>query len=297
MKIVVENNFQKRLDQYLATTLEESRNKIQQLIKEQKVVVNGKVASASYRVQEGDEIEVDATLSQEITVEKENIPIDVVYEDDDLLIVNKKSGMVVHPAPGNYHGTLVNALLYRFSLSNKDPLRPGIVHRIDKDTSGLMLVAKNDKAHDLLANMIQNKEVERTYLALVDGIIPHATGTIDAPIGRDPSNREKMKVTDENSKRAVTHFRVIKRYPNVNQTLIECKLETGRTHQIRVHMAYIGYPIYNDPVYGKRKNTTDFGQFLHSKSIRLKHPITHQEIFLEVDPPKEFKTYLEQIEE
>ena len=297
MKIVVENNLQKRLDQYLATMLEESRNKIQQLIKEQKVVVNGKVASASYRVQEGDEIEVDATLSQEITVEKENIPIDVVYEDDDLLIVNKKSGMVVHPAPGNYHGTLVNALLYRFSLSNKDPLRPGIVHRIDKDTSGLMLVAKNDKAHDLLANMIQNKEVERTYLALVDGIIPHATGTIDAPIGRDPSNREKMKVTDENSKKAVTHFRVIKRYPNVNQTLIECKLETGRTHQIRVHMAYIGYPIYNDPVYGKRKNTTDFGQFLHSKSIRLKHPITHQEIFLEVDPPKEFKTYLEQIEE
>ena len=297
MKIVVENNLQKRLDQYLAMTLEESRNKIQQLIKEQKVVVNGKVASASYRVQEGDEIEVDATLSQEITVEKENIPIDVVYQDDDLLIVNKKSGMVVHPAPGNYHGTLVNALLYRFSLSNKDPLRPGIVHRIDKDTSGLMLVAKNDKAHDLLANMIQNKEVERTYLALVDGIIPHATGTIDAPIGRDPSNREKMKVTDENSKRAVTHFRVIKRYPNVNQTLIECKLETGRTHQIRVHMAYIGYPIYNDPVYGKRKNTTDFGQFLHSKSIRLKHPITHQEIFLEVDPPKEFKTYLEQIEE
>ncbi len=294
-KVVEEANV--RIDQYLAKELDMSRSKIATAIKEGKVKVNDKEIKSSYLVQVGDKITTCEDLNQEMTIEKENIPIDVVYEDDDLLIINKKSGMVVHPAPGNYHGTLVNALLYRFSLSNKDPLRPGIVHRLDKDTSGVMLVAKNDKAHELLANMIKNKEVERLYLALVDGIIPHSTGTIDAPIGRDPNNREKMKVTDENSKKAITHFRVLKRYPNVNKTLIECKLETGRTHQIRVHLSYIGYPVYNDPMYGNKKNTSEFGQFLHSKSIRFCHPITKKEIFYEVDPPKEFMDYLKEIEE
>ena len=173
-------------------------------------------------------------------------------------------------------------------------MRPGIVHRIDKDTSGLMVVAKDDKTHELLSEMIKEKLVERIYVALVDGVIMHDTGTIDAPIGRDPNNREKMIVTDINSKDAITHFRVLKRFSS--QTLIECKLETGRTHQIRVHMNYIGYPIFNDPVYGKRKNTTSFGQFLHSKSIRFIHPITKEEIYIECEVPEEFSNYLKTVE-
>lgn len=283
-----------RLDQYLSNKLDISRSKVQKLIKEEKVLVNGKVASSNYLVDETDEINVDDDLNYEIKVEGENIPLDVVYEDEYLLVVNKKSGMVVHPAPGNYTGTLVNALLYRFNLGHSDNyLRPGIVHRIDKDTSGLLVVAKDDKTHEILSNMIKEKKVERIYIALVHGVINHDTGTIDAPIGRDAVNRQKMAVTDVNSKDAVTHFRVLKRYSK--NTLIECKLETGRTHQIRVHMEYIGYPIVNDPVYGKNKNTTAFGQLLHSKSIRFIHPITKKELFFECDLPQEFKEYLEKL--
>lgn len=291
---VMKNNI--RIDQYLVSELDISRSKIQKLIKQDKILVNDKPVNSSYSVRIGDHIFVDDDLDFTISVEKENIPINVVYEDDYLLIVNKVSGMVVHPAPGNYTGTLVNALLYRFSLSNQDSIRPGIVHRIDKDTSGLLVVAKDDKTHELLSEMIKEKKVERTYIALVDGIIPHETGTIDAPIGRDTLDRQKMKVTDINSKNAITHFRVLKRYIKNNQTLIECKLETGRTHQIRVHMAYIGYPIYNDPVYGKRKQTTDFGQFLHSKKISFCHPITNELIEKEVGLPKEFQDYLDEID-
>lgn len=285
-----------RIDQYLTVELDISRSKIQKLIKQGKILVNNKKVSNSYLIKIGDFIFIDDELDFTITVEKENIPLDIVYEDDYLLIVNKESGMVVHPAPGNYHGTLVNALLYKFSLSNQDTIRPGIVHRIDKDTSGLLVVAKDDKTHELLSSMIKEKQVERIYYALVDGIIPHETGTIDAPIGRDSENRQKMKVTDINSKNAITHFKVLKRFPKANQTLIECKLETGRTHQIRVHMAYIGYPIYNDPVYGKRKKTTDFGQFLHSKKISFIHPILKKQLEKEVVLPKEFTKYLEEID-
>lgn len=285
-----------RIDQYLTLELDISRSKIQKLIKQGKIWVNNKKVSNSYLIKTGDLIFVDDELDFTITVKKENIPLDIVYEDDYLLIVNKKSGMVVHPAPGNYHGTLVNALLYKFSLSNQDTIRPGIVHRIDKDTSGLLVVAKDDKTHELLSNMIKEKQVERVYYALVDGIIPHETGTIDAPIGRDTENRQKMKVTDINSKGAITHFKVLKRFQKTNQTLIECKLETGRTHQIRVHMAYIGYPIYNDPVYGKRKVTTDFGQFLHSQKISFYHPISKKLLEKEVPLPKEFTKYLREID-
>ena len=283
-----------RLDVYLSNELDLSRSKVQALIKEDKILVNDKKVNSSYKTKEGDKIEVLSDLDFSIDIESEDIPLDIRYEDDYLIVVNKPSGMVVHPAPGNYHHTLVNALLNKFQLSNLDHTRPGIVHRIDKDTSGLMVVAKDDKTHDLLATMIKNKEVERIYIALVDGVIMHETGTIDAPIGRDMNNREKMMVTDINSKDAITHFRVIKRYKD--QTLIECKLETGRTHQIRVHMAYIGYPIYNDPIYGKRKKTTEFGQFLHSKSIRFIHPITKEEIYIESDIPKEFEDYLKTVE-
>lgn len=283
-----------RLDLYLANLLNVSRSRAQKLIKDGCVFVNGVVKESNYLVDDNDKIDVNGDLSYEIKVEPENIPLDIVYEDQYLLVVNKKSGMVVHPAPGNYNQTLVNALLYKFSLSKgENKFRPGIVHRIDKDTSGLMLVAKDDKTHELLSKMIKEKKVERKYLALVSRVIKHDTGTIDAPIGRDIVNRQKMSVTDINSKEAVTHFRVLKRY--ANNTLIECKLDTGRTHQIRVHLAYIGYPIVNDPLYGKNKNTTSFGQFLHSKSIKFSHPITKEELYFESDIPYEFKEYLDKL--
>jgi len=293
MEIVAkENNI--RLDQYLTSELDISRSKIQKLIKEDRIFVNDRSVNASHMIHENDLIIIDDDLSFDIHIEPEDIDVDIVYEDDYLLIVNKKSGMVVHPAPGNYTGTLVNALMGRFRLSNKDNVRPGIVHRIDKDTSGLLVVAKNDCVHDKLSEMIKNKEIERIYIALVDGVINHETGTIDAPIGRDINNRQKMMVTDLNGKDAITHFRVLKRYSN--KTLIECKLETGRTHQIRVHMNYILHPIVNDPVYGKSKKTTSFGQMLHSKSIRFIHPVTKKEIYIESNLPEEFASCLEQLE-
>jgi len=291
-KITTENV---RIDQYLATELDVSRSKIQKLIKEEKILINDNKTSNNYILKATDNIKIIGELDRVIDIKPENIPLDIVYEDDDLLIVNKKSGMVVHPAAGNFEKTLVNALLYRFNLSSgTSSIRPGIVHRIDKDTSGLLVVAKNDWAHEKLSEMIKNKEIERIYIALVDGNIPHETGTVDAPIGRDIDNRQRMMVTDINAKDAITHFKVLKRYNN--QTLIKCKLETGRTHQIRVHMKYIGYPIYNDPVYGKRKETTSFGQFLHSTSIRFKHPRTNKEIYYEAPLPKEFQEYLDNIE-
>ena len=292
--IIVEEETQTRIDSYLATKLDISRSKIQKLIKEGKVLVNDKMISANYLVKLNDQIQVNDELNYEISVEPENIPLDIVYEDDDLLVINKASGMVVHPAPGHYTNTLVNALLYRFNITSGDKMRPGIVHRLDKDTSGLMLVAKNEETHEKLSKMIGNKEVERRYLAITTGVIKTDTGTIDAPIGRDQRNRLKMQVTDVNAKEAITHFKVLKRYKA--NTLIECILETGRTHQIRVHLAYINYPIVNDPLYGKEKNCTEFGQMLHSKSIRFNHPRTNKELYFEVEPPKEFKEKLEELE-
>lgn len=290
--IKVETENEKRIDSYLAEELNISRSKIQKLVKQGLILVNEKVVSNNYVVKLGDSIVVNDDLNYDISVEAEDIPIDVVYEDDYLLVINKASGMVVHPAPGHYTGTLVNALLYRFQLSQKDKMRPGIVHRLDKDTSGLMLVAKNDEVHDALSRMIANKEVERHYLAIVDGVIKHDTGTIDAPIGRDANNRQKMAVTDVHGKEAITHFRVLETFSN--HSLVECILETGRTHQIRVHMAYIGHPVSNDPMYGYGKST-EFGQMLHSKSIRFIHPVTKEELFFEVEPPKEFLEFLEKL--
>ena len=281
--VVEESNI--RLDSYLAKVLDISRSKVQKLIKQEKILVNEKIENSSYLVNMGDLIVVNDELDFDIHIKPSNIPIDIVYENEDLLIINKESGMVVHPAPGNYENTLVNALLGKFELSS-DLLRPGIVHRLDKDTSGLMIVAKNDWAHEKLANMIKNKEVKRTYLALVTGVIPHETGTIDAPIGRDDREREKMKVTDVNSKDAITHFKVLKRYKK--HTLIECNLETGRTHQIRVHLSYIGYPIVNDYVYGKELIDKDFGQLLHSKKIEFNNPRDNKHIEFTVDAPDRF---------
>ena len=284
-KIVVNDEFDIRLDSYLASKLDISRSKIQKLIKDEKILVNGKSVSASYKVMENDVVEVNDSLDFSIDIKGEDIPLDIVYENDDLLVINKPSGMVVHPAPGNYTGTLVNALVGKFNLSNNE-LRPGIVHRLDKDTSGLMLVAKNDWAHEKLSEMIKNRDVKRTYLALVEGVINHETGTIDAPIGRSLDNREKMMVTEINSKDSITHFKVLKRFSKY--TLIECQLETGRTHQIRVHMAYIGHPVVNDSVYGKRVNNNDFGQLLHSRKISFNNPRDGESLTFEVDAPQEF---------
>ena len=291
--IKVEDNINTRLDSYLAEKLDLSRSKVQKLIKEDLVTVNGKNVNGSYQVKLNDEIEVNDDLNYEMNVEPENIEIDIVYEDEDLLVINKASGMVVHPAPGHYSGTLVNALLYKFNLTSGEKTRPGIVHRLDKDTSGLMLVAKNEWTHEKLSDMIGSKEVERHYLAIVNGLIKHDTGTIDAPIGRDLNNRQQMAVTDVNSKDAITHFKVLKQYKE--NTLLECILETGRTHQIRVHLAYIGYPVNNDPTYCKKK-ATDFGQMLHSKSIKFNHPRTGKELYFEVEPPREFKEKLEELD-
>ncbi len=289
--VVEEENI--RLDQYISNNLDISRSKIQKLLKQDKINVNGKIEKSSYLVKIGDEITIDSELDFTIKIEAKNIPLDIVYEDDYLMIINKKSGMVVHPAPGHYTDTLVNALLYHFNIKETTNIRVGIVHRLDKDTSGLMIVAKNDEMLEKLSNMIKEKEVKRHYLALVEGVISHDSGTIDAPIGRDMNTREKMMVTDINSKEAITHFKVLERYKE--NTLVECILETGRTHQIRVHMAYINHPIVNDPIYNKKK-ATEFGQMLHSKSIEFIHPITEEKIYFEVEPPKEFLDVLQSIE-
>lgn len=281
-----------RIDLFLAREIEYSRSKLSKLIKEGKVLVNGKVISSSFKVKEGDIVWLDDVQDEEIDVTPEEMDLDIVYEDEYLAVINKKSGIVVHPAVGNYSHTLVNGLMHHFNnISKEGTIRPGIVHRLDKDTSGLMMVAKNDLVHDKLSNMIKEKQVERKYLALVWGTIKHEKGTIDAPIGRDLNNRQKYTVTDINSKDSVTHFKVLERFKDV--TLIECKLDTGRTHQIRVHMEYIGHPIVNDPVYGKRKIINDFGQMLHSRSIKFVHPVTNEELFFEVDPPGEFNQILE----
>lgn len=287
------NNIGKRIDKYLCDNTEYTRSKIQKMIESGNILVNGIKVKDSYKLKENDNIEI-TELIEETDIVPENIPLDIYYEDDDLIVVNKPSGMVVHPAPGNYTGTLVNALLYHTkNLSTINTLvRPGIVHRIDADTSGLLLVAKNDKAHNILAEAIQKKEVTREYIALVEGIISEDTATIDAPIGRDTNNRKKMCVTSENSKDAITHLKVIERLNNA--TLIRCKLETGRTHQIRVHLNYIGHSIVNDPVYGKKKLIDeDFGQMLHAEKIGFVHPTTKEYMEFTSPVPDRFNEILE----
>lgn len=295
IKLVVDNLEEEiRIDKYLSENeeLDFTRSKIQKLIDEGNILVNNKIVKNSYKLQSNDEITID-DKEQALEIKAEDIPVDIIYEDDDVIVVNKKSGMVVHPAPGNYSGTLVNALMHKSSSLSKvnGKFRPGIVHRIDKDTSGLLIVAKNDRAHAILSEELKNKNVKRKYIALVDGIINHDTGSIDAPIGRDANDRKKMCVTSINSKNAVTHFRVLDRYKNT--TLIECSLDTGRTHQIRVHMKYINHPVVNDPVYGKNTHG-NFGQMLHAKEIEFIHPTTKKLMHFECDVPEEFKQILEQ---
>ncbi len=272
-----------RLDQYVMNLTGFSRTKVQKMIKGNTILVNGKPSKNSYQVEVGDKIEVQSFTEEEMSHEAENIPLDIVYEDDDLLVVNKPNGMVVHPAVGNPHGTLVNALLYHSkNLSDiNGNFRPGIVHRIDADTTGLLVVAKNNETHIALAEQLKNKTTHRKYIALCWGVIEEDSGDIIAPIGRDLKDRKKMAVTDKNSKDAVTHFRVLERYKNA--TKVELELETGRTHQIRVHMNYIGHPIINDKVYGNRKLFDETGQCLHAKTLGFIHPRTKQ--YMEFDSP------------
>lgn len=294
MKIIV-NEANERLDKYLAANTDYSRVMISKMIDAEYIKVNDKLEKASYKVRENDYIEILDGFKEETDITPTKMDINIVYEDEHIIIVNKPSGLVVHPGSGNYDNTLVNGLMYYTnSLSDVNgEERPGIVHRIDKDTSGLLMVAKTNEAHQILTEYFKNKDVKREYLALITGVFPHETATIDAPIGRDPKDRKKMTVTADNSKEAVTHLKVIKRYRE--HTLVSLKLETGRTHQIRVHMKYIGYPVFNDPVYTNKK-TTEFGQFLHSHKMEFDHPITKEHMSFECPMPTEMQEFINSLE-
>ncbi|WP_415425646.1 RluA family pseudouridine synthase [Staphylococcus borealis] len=271
-----------------------SRSQIQDWIKEDLVTVNDKVIKSNYKVKLNDSIIVTEKEVVEADIQPENLNLDIYYEDEDVAIVYKPKGMVVHPSPGHYSGTLVNGLMYQIKdLSGiNGEIRPGIVHRIDKDTSGLLMVAKNDIAHRGLVEQLMDKSVKRKYTALVHGNIPHDYGTIDAPIGRNEKDRQSMDVV-ENGKEAVTHFNVLEHFKDY--TLIECQLETGRTHQIRVHMKYIGFPLVGDPKYGPRKTLDIGGQALHAGVIGFEHPVKHEYIERQAELPEAFETLLEDI--
>ena len=282
-----------RLDNYLTNVLSESRSQVSKIIKEGNVLVNNKNTKAGYILKKGDIIEVNHQKEDDSII-PEKMDLDIVYEDDDVIVVNKANGVVVHPAPGNYHGTLVNGLLYHTKLSDLNgEVRPGIVHRIDAYTTGLLMIAKNNKAHEFLAKELSSKKAFRKYVALVWGNIKNDSGTIDAPIGRSLTDRKKMAVM-ANGKEAITHFKVLKRLGEV--TLIELRLETGRTHQIRVHMDYIGYPIVNDPVYGNRKLIDDTGQCLHAKTLGFVHPKTLEYMQFDSELPECFVNILNKFE-
>lgn len=299
-KIVVDESCSnKRLDKFLSAYFNElSRSHIARLIDDENCFINGKIAKSSYKLKTGDVIEINIPEAKELEISKEDIPLDIVYEDGDILIINKPQGMVVHPANGHYEHTLVNAILHHcHDLSGiNGVMRPGIVHRIDKDTSGLICVAKNDKAHLSLAEQLKDHTMARTYVALVKGVIPENTGEINLPIGRDPNNRQKMAVTRSNSKEAITYFKVLQRFSD--HTLVECHLKTGRTHQIRVHLSYIGYPVEGDPLYSGRKYDTLYknGQLLVAVGLKLIHPSTNKEMEFKIDLPDYFKEVISHLE-
>jgi 23S rRNA pseudouridine1911/1915/1917 synthase len=298
VEIYVGEEDNERLDTYIADELDEiSRTYIQKLIKENLVLVNGKTMKARYLVKEGDYIRIELPQPKKLEINAENIPIDIVYEDEDVVIVNKSQGMVVHPAPGNYNGTLVNALLYHIdSLSSINGIiRPGIVHRLDKDTSGLLIIAKNDVSHKILSEELKERKIKRVYIALAHGIIKNDEGTVNAPIGRHSVDRKKMTVTDKNSKEAITHYKVLKRFNNY--TFVELSLETGRTHQIRVHLAHINHPIVGDPVYSKGKNEFNLNtQLLHAKKLGFIHPTKKEYMEFQADSPENFKKVMNILE-
>ncbi len=275
-----------RIDKCVSALIDSlSRSFIQRMIKEERVLVNGKAVKGSYPVKEGDEISFELPESVEPDIEPENIPLDILYEDKDVIVVNKPKGMVVHPAAGHYSGTLVNALMYHCGaeLSGiNGVMRPGIVHRIDRDTTGSIIVCKNDKAHNCIAEQLKEHSIHRKYHAICFGVLKEDEGVIDKPIGRHPTDRKKMAVNERNGKRAVTHYRVLQRFNGY--TYIECSLETGRTHQIRVHMASLGHPLLGDEVYSNRKSPYKLtGQTLHAKILGFVHPATND--YVEVDAP------------
>ena len=297
MTVKVDNGG-KRLDAYLAEALENlTRSRIQKLIAEGCITVNGGNVRSNYKLRCGDEIDIQIPEARETQIVAEEIPLDIVYEDDSMLVVNKPQGMVVHPAAGNYQGTLVNALMAhcgdKLSGINGE-IRPGILHRIDKDTSGLLMVAKNDRAHLGLSQQIKEHSLTREYLALVHGRIKENSGTIDAPIGRDEKDRKKMTITEKNSKNAVTHFFVLERFDKY--TYVRCRLETGRTHQIRVHMSKNGHSIVGDPVYGVKKEEFKLqGQLLHAHMIGFIHPVSGEYMEFSRELPEYFEDVLEKL--
>ena len=297
---IVEKEYEgNRIDSYLAKKDEElSRVTIQRLIKEEKILVNGKKIKASYKVQENDKVTLEKEEPKEVELKAQNIPIEILYEDSDIIVVNKPKGLVVHPGNGNPDGTLVNSLMNicKDSLSGiGGEIRPGIVHRLDKDTSGVIVVAKNDKAHINLSEQIKYHEVEKTYIALVRGIVKENEATINMPIGRNKNDRKKMAV-EKDGKVAITNFKVLERFPRNNCTLLEVKIETGRTHQIRVHLAHIGYPVIGDTTYSNGKNKWGVvGQCLHAKRLKFKHPTTGKEMTIEAELPDYFKEILRQL--
>lgn len=291
---VTEGDQGKRVDLFLSSSAEEfSRSQIQKAIDDEQVTVNGQLVKRNYRLKAGDIITFLEVEPEEINTLPENIPLDILFEDSDVIVVNKPQGMVVHPAPGNLTGTLVNALLYHCKdLSGiNGKLRPGIVHRIDKDTSGILVAAKNDFSHRALAEQLKDHEMSRGYIALVHGSLEHNAGTIDAPIGRSPEDRKKMAVSFEHSRNAVTQFDVLERFPDY--TLVKLKLETGRTHQIRVHMAFIKHPVVGDPKYGPAKNDFDLNkQALHAYLLGFKHPRSEEYVEFTVGIPDYFTEIL-----
>lgn len=288
----------KRIDAYISSVEDKiSRTAVQRLIGEQAITVNGKDTKPSYKVQENDVIEIEEIKPKDIELKAENIPIEIIYEDEDIIVVNKPKGLVVHPAVGNLDGTLVNAIMSicKESLSGiGGKIRPGIVHRLDKDTSGILIIAKNDSAHVNLSEQIKNHEVEKTYIALVRGIVKENEATINMPIGRSTKDRKKMTI-DRKGKNAITHFKVLKRYEKY--TLLEIKIETGRTHQIRVHLSHIGYPVVGDYIYSNGKNDFNVvGQMLHAKRIKFKHPKLDEVMELEANLPEYFQKILDNLE-
>lgn len=299
--IVEKEDTSKRLDVYLSEkNADITRSYIKNLIDEGKVLVNSKKVKSGYKIKFNDSIDVEIVEKQAENIVPEDIPLNIVYEDDDIIIINKEKGMVVHPANGNYTGTVVNSLMnsHKDSLSSiNGVIRPGIVHRIDKDTSGIIVVAKNDKAHKILADQFKIHSIKRKYIALVKGIIKEDNITIDKPIGRSTRDRKKMAITDKNSRRAVTHISVLKRFYTSNVTLVEAELETGRTHQIRVHMASLHHPLVGDEVYGKRDPKFKVeGQMLHAKYLGFNHPKDGRFVEFDSELPEYFSKILASLE-